>query len=255
VQNDALVLDHSADSSVAHDDSMQPSLAVAGFEAPGPSEGPDDGQDAPSAVSEGQPGSHRAPPTDNVTLAVGLAVATPASPAQVEAPSPNETPRPALTPPTATPTTRPPPIPTATPAPRLPSPALTPPEQEMLAAHNRERAAAGLSTLSLDAILVRVARERAQDMATQNYFAHTSPSGQTAFDLMAAQGFVAYASGENLARNNYPSGQSVATAMSAFMASDGHRENLLNPRYTRAGIGHAITVDGMNYYAVLFASP
>jgi uncharacterized protein YkwD len=104
-------------------------------------------------------------------------------------------------------------------------------------------------------MLVRIARERAQDMATHSYFAHTSPSGQTAFGLMDAYGFAAFASGENLARNNYPSGQSVATAMSAFMTSDGHRENLLNPRYTRIGIGHAIAPDGMNYYAVLFASP
>jgi uncharacterized protein YkwD len=125
----------------------------------------------------------------------------------------------------------------------------------MFVSHNGERVRAGVGELTLDGMLVRIARERAQDMASRNYFAHTSPSGQTAFELMLAYGFNAGASGENLARNNYPTGQSVAVAMVAFMNSAGHRDNLLDPKYTRIGIGHAPGADGMNYFAVLFAAP
>jgi uncharacterized protein YkwD len=43
--------------------------------------------------------------------------------------------------------------------------------------------------------------------------------------------------------------------MVAFMNSAGHRENLLDQKYTRIGVGYAAGAEGMNYYAVLFAAP
>ena len=38
--------------------------------------------------------------------------------------------------------------------------------------------------------------------------------------------------GENLARNNYPDGQSVSVAMSAFMSSPAHRVNVLEAKFS-----------------------
>jgi len=125
----------------------------------------------------------------------------------------------------------------------------------MFASHNQERANAGLSPFVLDGVLTQVARQRAQDMASKGYFSHTSPTGQTAFTILNATGYPYALAGENLARNNYPDGQSVGVAMSAFMASSSHRVNVLEPKFTRIGIGMAMGADGLKYFAVVFAQP
>ena len=124
----------------------------------------------------------------------------------------------------------------------------------MLAAHNAERASSGLAAFTLDGTLTQVARQRAQDMASKGYFAHTSPSGQTAFTLLNGAGYSYSLAGENLARNNYPDAQSVSVAMSGFMASANHRVNVLEVKFTRIGIGMAIGADGLRYFAVVFAA-
>ncbi len=123
----------------------------------------------------------------------------------------------------------------------------------MFALHNQQRAANGVGALQIDPTLVAVARQRAQDMATNNYFAHVSPSGQTAFDIIDAYGYVYALAGENIARNNYPVSQSVTVAMDGFMNSPGHRANILEGQFTKVGIGVATDGNGMYYFAVVFA--
>jgi uncharacterized protein YkwD len=123
----------------------------------------------------------------------------------------------------------------------------------MFALHNQYRAGGGLAPLQVDGSLVAVARQRAQDMAAKNYFAHTSPSGETAFSIMDGIGYDYGIAGENIARNNYPSGQSVGVAMDGFMNSPGHRANIMEVQFTRVGIGVAFDGNGMIYYAVVFA--
>ncbi|MPZ50014.1 MAG: hypothetical protein GEU75_12090 [Dehalococcoidia bacterium] len=167
-------------------------------------------------------------------------------------------PPPTQVPPTATPQPPPPPPPTATPVPPPPAPpaapvALSGLEQEMFAGHNAERSQAGLGGLTLNATLVNVARQRAQDMAANNYFSHTSPSGSTAFTLLGATGYAYSIAGENIARNNYANAQSVGVAMTGFMNSAGHRNNILDGRFGAVGIGAAAGSDGMKYFAVIFA--
>jgi uncharacterized protein YkwD len=127
-------------------------------------------------------------------------------------------------------------------------------EQAMFSSHNAERGVAGLAGLSIDARLVQIARQRAQDMASKGYFSHTSPSGETAFTIMNAIGFAYQLAGENIARNNYPDGDSVQIAMNGFMNSPGHRENILESGFRRVGIGVAFSPDGMKYFAVVFAN-
>ncbi len=123
----------------------------------------------------------------------------------------------------------------------------------MFNGHNVERRKQGLGALQLDATLVSVARQRAQDMATKGYFAHTSPSGQTAFGLLASAGFAYVTAGENIARNNYPDAQTENVAMTGFMNSPSHKENILDPNFSLVGVGVATSSDGMKYYAVVFA--
>jgi uncharacterized protein YkwD len=105
-------------------------------------------------------------------------------------------------------------------------------EQQMLALVNEERAAAGLRPLAIDARLVPVARAHSEEMFRLRYFGHRSPRTGSPFDRLDAAGIRYSRAGENLAY-----AQSVAVAHRGLMASDGHRENILRPEFTRIGIG------------------
>lgn len=129
-------------------------------------------------------------------------------------------------------------------------------EQALFNATNARRASAGLPSLRANGYLVGVARIRSQDMATNNYFAHTSPvTGDTAFSLMEAYGVPYGWAGENLAMNNYPAAEAVGIADQALWDSPPHRENILNPNYTEMGIGLRVSADGMYYFTVVFTGP
>ncbi len=90
-------------------------------------------------------------------------------------------------------------------------------------------------------------------MADNNYFSHTSPTGETAFSIMNDLGYFYLIAGENIARNNYPDDESASVAMTGFMNSPGHRDNILDARFNKVGIGLAIDSAGMKYFAVVFA--
>ena len=127
-------------------------------------------------------------------------------------------------------------------------------ENQLFAMHNQGRQSNGVSpALVLDGTLTAIARQRANDMAAKGYFSHTSPSGETAFTLLASYNYPYKIAGENIARNNYPDSQTVDTAFNGFMNSPGHRQNILEPRFTKVGIGVAKGADGMWYFAVVFA--
>ena len=114
-------------------------------------------------------------------------------------------------------TTRARPRPTAT-TPRPPAPAT-----QILARVNAERAKAGCKAVVLDPRLTAAAAGHAQDMATNDYFSHTSRDGRTFVDRIKAQGYPVPRS-ENIA-----AGQPTVTAvMDAWMASAGHRANILD---------------------------
>lgn len=112
---------------------------------------------------------------------------------------------------------------------------------------NKERAVAGLSPLKIDLRLVGVAQTKAMDMKTNGYFSHTSPTYGTPFDMIKKAGVLNRYAGENIARNI-----SVDAAMAAFMSSDGHRKNILNPAYTHVGVG-VVSSSAGNYYVQIFA--
>ena len=125
-------------------------------------------------------------------------------------------------------------------------------EADIFAGINAERVAVGLPALQLDPNLVMVARERSNDMAQKGYFAHVSPTGETAFTIMDRYGIPYAWAGENLARNNYPDDESVAVTMRDWMASQGHRDNILNPHYSTVGVGAAVDGAGMKYFTLVF---
>lgn len=110
---------------------------------------------------------------------------------------------------------------------------LTADEQLMFDMVNQERVKAGVAPLKIDMRMVQSARTKSQDMIANNYFSHTSPTlGGFASLIRNATGSDYSYVGENLAGN-----RTVEAAMKAFMNSEGHKKNILNPKYTHIGIG------------------
>ncbi len=216
---------------------------------------PEDGQ--PSTALDGgspppsEPVPAVAPPQAPVEAQPTLAVAPVATPTPVPPPPTVPPPPPTVPPPTPT---LPPPTPTPQPPPPPPSPpaSLSTFESDILGGVNAERVAAGLAPLQLDSALVMVARERSNDMVQKGYFGHTSPTGETAFSIMDRYGIPYGWAGENLARNNYPDSESVAVALRDWMASQGHRDNILGTHYATIGVGAAADGAGMKYFTVIF---
>ena len=97
---------------------------------------------------------------------------------------------------------------------------------------NQERTKLGISPLAVDMRLVKIGRMKSLDMIKNNYFGHQSPVYGSPFDLMKAQGITYHAAGENLAGDS-----SVTDAHTQLMGSEGHRANILNPSFTKIGIG------------------
>ncbi|MFD1039306.1 CAP domain-containing protein [Virgibacillus byunsanensis] len=99
---------------------------------------------------------------------------------------------------------------------------------------NGERSRVGLSELQPDTSLGEVAREKSRDMEDKDYFSHTSPTYGSPFDMMRDFGVSYQTAGENIAQGQ-PTPQEV---VDAWMNSQGHRENILNDKFTHIGVGY-----------------
>ncbi|MFZ5647362.1 MAG: CAP domain-containing protein [Bacillota bacterium] len=136
--------------------------------------------------------------------------------------------------PAPTPASTPTPTPTPTPAPTPAPTGLTAEETQLLSLINQERTSRGLKPFEVDMRLVGTARAKAQDMAVNNYFSHTSPTLGTPYDQMVKAGITGY---YILGAENIAFARSVQEAHTNFMNSDGHRRNILDPRHTHIGLG------------------
>jgi uncharacterized protein YkwD len=105
-------------------------------------------------------------------------------------------------------------------------------ERQMFDLVNEERTAVGLRPLVWDDRLVPVARQHSEEMFRLKYFAHQSPVSGSPFDRLKTAGITYSRAGENLAY-----AQSVAVAHRGLMQSQGHRENILRPEFTRMAVG------------------
>lgn len=81
-------------------------------------------------------------------------------------------------------------------------------------------------------------------------FSHTRPDGSDAFTIFSQFGIPANYRGENLACGGSASPQKV---MDLWIASEGHYSNIINPRFTRIGVG-TLTSGKYGYWAQLFAN-
>ncbi|HLD25164.1 MAG TPA: CvpA family protein [Patescibacteria group bacterium] len=121
-------------------------------------------------------------------------------------------------------------------------------ESEMVRRVNQERVSRGMPELRVDTRITAVARGKSRDMFERKYFSHYDPDGKNAADRMTAAGVAFSLVGENLAY-----APDVDTAHEGLMNSEGHRANILEPRFHRIGIG---VIDGGVYgqmYTQIFA--
>ena len=118
-------------------------------------------------------------------------------------------------------------------------------ENEVIRLVNEIRVKNGLSPLTADWELSRVARYKSQDMKDNNYFSHTSPIYGSPFTMMKNFGISYRSAAENIAR-----GQKTPQAVvNGWMNSSGHRANILNATYKKIGVGY---VPSGNYWTQMF---
>ena len=123
--------------------------------------------------------------------------------------------------------------------------AVTQYEQEVIRLVNEIRVQNGLSALTYNWELSRVARYKSQDMVDNRYFSHTSPTYGTPFQMIRSFGLSYRSAGENIAY-----GQRTAQAVvNAWMNSSGHRANILSSSYTQIGVGY---VANGHYWTQMF---
>ncbi len=104
---------------------------------------------------------------------------------------------------------------------------------EVIRLTNVQRQAMGLGALTENTSLNSAALAKGQDMLAKGYWAHFAPDGTTPWGFFQNFGYKYRYAGENLARDFGDAG----SAVSAWMNSPTHKENILNPNYREIGIG------------------
>jgi|SRR5436190_3182582 uncharacterized protein YkwD len=104
-------------------------------------------------------------------------------------------------------------------------------EKQMLEKTNAQRARYGLPPLVVDRSLIQTARSHAAWMTNTQTLQHTSKNV-----------------GENIAMGQHTTDEAV----SDWMASPGHRANILNSGYKRTGVAAYRTKDGTVYWCQQF---
>jgi len=106
---------------------------------------------------------------------------------------------------------------------------------EVLSLVNQERVRNGLEKLTWGDTCADAAEVRAEEIVT--VYSHTRPDGSS-WDTACIEpsgGYNTYLEGENLVVGS--SAVSPETAVAAWMNSEKHRENILNPNYTKLAVG------------------
>lgn len=115
---------------------------------------------------------------------------------------------------------------------------------------NIERQNAGVAPVVSDSNMARVARYKANDMRDTNYFSHYSPTYGDPFVMLSDFGISFKKAGENIAARQTTPEQVVQS----WMESESHRTTLLNPDYTRLGVGYSEGGILGQYWVQMFAN-
>lgn len=134
-------------------------------------------------------------------------------------------------------------------------------EKEVLALINKARSTkrkCGSKTyskakaLKWNAKLALAAETHSVDMATRNYFSHTSKSGKSAGARIKATGYKYKAMGETLSAGR----NTAAAVVASWLKSPAHCRILMSKSFTQVGIGFATGSGKYVYYTTAdFAKP
>lgn len=118
--------------------------------------------------------------------------------------------------------------------------------KQVLKLVNAERKKAGLNELVWDETVTTAAMTRSKEI--EKSFSHTRPDGRGFGTAITDLGITYRGAGENIAW-----GQKTPEAvMNAWMNSEGHRANILNPNFKKIGVGYRTNSQGTTYWTQLF---
>lgn len=103
----------------------------------------------------------------------------------------------------------------------------------VIQATNDERVTFGLPTVIENGALNRAAELKLADLFAKQYFEHVSPDGFGPSHWVEAAGYKYRLIGENLALGDFTGDEDL---VAAWMASPGHRENILKPQFQEIGV-------------------
>ena len=105
--------------------------------------------------------------------------------------------------------------------------------QQVLDLVNKERARVQAPPVEWHEGATNAAYAHSVDMDVRQFFAHTNPDGDGPGDRLRAAGVSWGSYGENIAQGQ----NTPIDVMAAWMNSDGHRRNILDPAFTHLGVG------------------
>ncbi|HEU4416737.1 MAG TPA: CAP domain-containing protein [Candidatus Angelobacter sp.] len=108
----------------------------------------------------------------------------------------------------------------------------SPAEKIIFDALNHQRESAGIATLEWNDNVAKAARLHAEQLADNHKLSHQFPGESPLAERLGLAGARFTDAGENVALTEY-----VEDVHPALMTSDGHRANMMNPRFNSVGIG------------------
>lgn len=138
-----------------------------------------------------------------------------------------------------------------------PDPGARESETALLALVNDYRATLDLPALAAEPRLSEAARRHAEDMASRDFFDHTTPDGRGLGARVGEAGYRYFLVAENIARGQ----RSAAEAFTAWRHSPGHDRNMRLSEARQAGIGLALRIypqrHGITerFWVFIFATP
>jgi uncharacterized protein YkwD len=130
-------------------------------------------------------------------------------------------------------------------------------EAQVLELINAARSQQGLKAYSLNSQLSKAALVHSIDMACQDFVGHNGSDSSTWNTRITTQGLAYTRASENIYVGNPAFGGSPQGAFDWWMGSQVHRSNILDPAYTKIGIGYVYSAASTygGYYTLVFSRP
>lgn len=110
--------------------------------------------------------------------------------------------------------------------------------------------------MTMQSQLRAAARVHSTDMACNSFVSHTGSDGSRPADRVLAQGYSFSWIGENIFATSNTSNAPLQ-AITWWMNSAPHRNNILSPNYTEIGLGYIYNANSAygGYFTAVFARP